>query len=532
MPRSRSLIFDRLWEASTATRPWVVDHESAAVRVRDGQVVPADIAVAAGRAASLFESQGVGVGDRCVVWLDLPLDIVVALAALTAIGAVPILISPAMGVETLTRVLAPIPPVARIVTTATRVKACSAVAVSGRVEDWAVFSEECSGLVPRRVSVMLPGTAPYVITHTSGTTGVNKLVEYTRIAADHNSYTQEIPARLGRLRGYAAIALSPVHFRFVVGLLAALRREVPLIVVAHGDPDSVGPILERWQPTYLETHPNTFMRWESLAPAGSLASVKCFLATFDVIHPGTIRNLLAGSRSRFAIFIEIYGQSEVCAIAGRLHVKGAAGRLSRRATKRRLAGHPVGWIVPGHSWTRVVDEHGRVLGCHTAGRIQVRSTGRFSTYLNRPDAARDNLTPDGWWDTGDYGQRDRMGRLTLIDRTVERLRAIPSAIAMEDVLLARMPWLLEAIVLEVDQALTFVVTTRDGVFDHAAWKAATHDLHNVGLPVVLDDHAIPRTATGKVRRAALTALISSGDRCEEHVVSPLVSSEAMRGFIS
>lgn len=510
--RDRSLIFDQLWAAPADGRPWIFDHGSAAVRVDDGQVPLREIATAAGRAAALFESQGTRAGDRCVVWLDRPLDIIVATAGLTAIGAVPVLISPALGIEMLTRVLSPVPPVARVLTTDVRVPSCSALEVRGRVDDWASVAEEARGLEPRRASVKLPATAPYVVTHTSGTTGVNKLVEYSRGGADHNSVTQEVPALVQRLRGYAAINFSPVHFRFVVGLLAALRRRVPAIVLADDDPGSVGPVLERWRPSYLETHPNTFVKWEPLAPAGSLASVKCFLATFDVIHPGTIKTLLAGSRHPLALFWEIYGQSEACAIAGRLHVKGFVGRASERDTARRLSGHLVGRVLPGHSRTRIADQHGRVVPPGTPGRIQVRAKGRFTTYPNRPEAARDNLTADGWWDTGDWGRKDRLGRLTLIDRQVERLTLAPSAIALEDVLLDRMPWLLEVVVLERDRTLVPAVATRDGGFDAARWSAATRDLPPaLGQPVVLDEHEIPRTATGKVQRAALAGLIAERD---------------------
>jgi acyl-coenzyme A synthetase/AMP-(fatty) acid ligase len=530
--RDRSLIFDQLWKASPSAPRWIVDHGSAAVRVDDDQVTQRAVALAAGRAASMFESQGTRVGDRCVVWLDLPLDIAIVVAALTAIGAVPILISPAMDVETLTSVLSPLPPVTRVITTASRARSCTAIDVHERIDDWASLSAELDRFAPRRWSIPLPETAPYLVTHTSGTTGVNKLVEYTRAAADHNSYTQEVPARLGRLRGYAAIAVSPVHFRFVVGLLAALRRKVPLVILADHEPESVGPMLERWQPTYLETHPNTFMKWEGLVAAGAFASVKCFLSTFDVIHPGTIKNLLAGSRSRFAFFIEIYGQSEVCAIAGRLHVKGFVGRLSERDTARRLTGHLVGWIVPGHSRTRIVDDRGRIVAPRTGGRIQVRSTGRFTTYLNRPEAAMQSLTADGWWDTGDYGKKDRVGRLTLIDRQVERLSVIPSAIAMEDVLLDRMPCLLEAIVLERGRSLVPVVVTRGSDFDRSRWQAATRGLPRLGVPVVLEDGAIPRTATGKVQRAVLAELVHDLDRRESRPEALQGSVETIGEYVS
>lgn len=523
MRRDHSLIFDQLWATASDVRPWVVDHESDAVRVSDGQVSPLEIATASGRAASLFESQGMKAGDRCVVWLDQPLDIVIAAAGLTAIGAVPVLISPALSVEALITMLSPLPPVDRVVTTAARAASCSAMRVRGRVDDWASLCRESEGLAARRASIPLSDDEPYVVTHTSGTTGVNKLVQYTRAAADHNSYTQEIPARIARLRGYAAVAVSPVHFRFVVGLLAALRRRIPIIVLADHDPDSVGPIIERWRPSYLETHPNTFMRWERLAAEGSLSSVKCFLSTFDVIHPGTIKNLLNGTGSRFAMLIEIYGQSEVSAIAGQPHLKGFAGRIAERNTSRRLSGHLIGWIVPGHSRIRIVDEGGKRVKSGVGGRIQVRSTGRFSTYLNRPEAVRDNLTADGWWDTGDFGTKDRMGRLTLIDRQVERLRTAPSSIAIEDVLLDRMQWLQEAVVLERDQRLMVVVSTRDGEFDLSRWTASIDDLPPLGSPIVIDDRAIPRTATGKVQRAVLAVQVGALDAAQDQAQDPEVS---------
>lgn len=514
MLRNRSLIFDLLWSFPPDARPWIVDHESAAVRVDDGQVSPRAIAHAAGQAAALFESQGTRAGDRCVLWLEQPLDIVVALAGLTGIGAVPILLSPALDIETVSRILEPVPPVARIVTTRSRMASCSALRAIGRTDDWESLAEDARGLEPRRRSVPLPATAPYVVTHTSGTTGVNKLVEYSRGGADHNSYTQELPAMFMGLRGYAAAGFSPVHFRAVVGLLATLRRRIPLIIMANQDPDSVGPLLEKWQPIYLEAHPDTFMKWEPLAAAGSLASVRYFFSTFDVIHPRTVKTLLSGTRSRFAIFIEIYGQSEACAIAGRVHVKGLAGRVSSRRIAKRLDGHVVGWALPGHTRIRIANEDGSIAEPGTAGRIQVRAKGRFSTYPNNLEAARSNLTADGWWDTGDYGKKDRLGRLTLMDRRVERLTVAPSAIAIEDVLLERMPWLQEAVVLERDHQLIPVVAPRSGAFDHAHWSASVRDLTHIGEPIVIDERAIPRTATGKVQRAPLAALVSDMERAE------------------
>jgi acyl-coenzyme A synthetase/AMP-(fatty) acid ligase len=508
--RDRSLIFDQLWAASADGPRWVFDRGSEAVRLDDGQVSLREIAKAAGRAAALFESQGTRPGDRCVVWLDTPLDIIIAAAALTAIGAVPVQLSPALDIDTVRQVLAPLPPVDRVVTTSSRLRSSSALEVKTRTDDWASLADEAASLEPRRSSLALPPTAPYVVTHTSGTTGVSKLVMYSRGSTDHNSLTQEMPALIQRLRGRAAISFSPVHFRFVVGLLAALRRKVPAIVLADEDPASVGPLLRRWQPSYLEAHPNTFMKWEPLAPAGALSSVKCFLTTFDVVHPGTVRNLLEGSRYPFALFWEIYGQSELCAIAGILHVRGFAGRTWGRRIERRIGGHLLGWGLPGHSRIRIVDSDGEAVQPGTPGRIQVRSKGCFTTYLNRPEAVGANLTADGWWDTGDWGKMDRLARVSLIDRQVERLASGLSAVALEDVLLKRMPWLLEAIVLERDRELVPVVVSRNGPLDAAGWRAATRDLPFLShQPVVVSESDIPRTATGKVQRTALAERVTA-----------------------
>ena len=508
--RNRYLIFDQLWAASQDSPHWIFDRGGDAVRVDDGQVSLREIAMAAGRAAALFESQGTRPGDRCVVWLDTPLDIIVAAAGLTAIGAVPIQLSPALGADMVARMLEPIPPVDRVITTASRLAAASALPVRSRTDDWLSLVDESASLQPRRSSLALPPTAPYVITHTSGTTGVNKLVMYSRGATDHNSRTQEIPAMLQRLRGRAAISFSPVHFRFVVGLLAALRRNVSAIVLADEDPGAVARILRQWRPSYLEAHPNTFMKWEHLAPEGALESVKCFLTTFDVIHPGTVKTLLAGTRHPLALFWEIYGQSEMCAIAGILHVKGLAGRTWGRGVQRRMAGHLVGWRVPGHSRIRIVDAAGNGVPTGTAGRIQVLSQGCFTGYPNRPEAVGANMTADGWWDTGDWGKMDRLARVVLLDRQVERLTSAPSAIALEDILLDRLPSLLEVVVLERDGELIPVVATRNGPLDSTQWSEATRDLPLAGRrPVVVDEGDIPRTATGKVQRALLIERIAA-----------------------
>lgn len=508
MTRNHKLIYDQLIEMAPNSRRWISDHTSDAVQVIDNEVALTDIADAAARAATLFDSTGIQPGDYCAVWLDQPLDIMIVIAALTAVGGVPVLLSPGLDAETLDRMLEPVA-IERIVTTGERRAKCEQISSLVQVDDWAELASRLPGTPARRITaVSMPDSAPYIVTHTSGTTGVPKLVQYTRQATDNQGYAQEIGAILGRLRGYSAVAVSPVHFRTVTGLLCALRRNVPLIILSDHSAASVARFVRRYQPIYLEAHPNTLMQWEHLADDGTLASVRHYVSTFDVIHPATVRRLLAGSRYRLASFVEAYGQSELGGIAATLHLKGLTGRRSRTRKGKIPNGHSTGWTAPGYSRARIVGPDGVPVPAGTAGRIQVRSAGLFQTYINRPEAAEANFSPDGWWDTGDYGKKTRFGRLILIDRQVELMTVIPSAIAMEDVLLARMPWLLEAIALEHDQRVVPVVAVREGTFDDTAWRAAVSDLPQLAPPVVLDFGDFPRTATGKIQRSVLSKLIA------------------------
>ncbi|RDI65139.1 class I adenylate-forming enzyme family protein [Nocardia pseudobrasiliensis] len=513
--RNHRLIYDQLQETAPRARPWIIDHASAAVPVIDDQVDLSDVADAAARTATLFESLGIEPGDYCAVWLDAPIDIAIIVAALTAVGGIPILLSPKLDADTVASMVEPVP-VERIVTTGDRRAACAEIQPFERIHEWAALAAELPVTRPRRTcAVAMPSTSPYVVTHTSGTTGVPKLVQYTRQATDNQGYAQEFMAPLGAPTQPVAVAVSPVHFRAVSGLLCALRRNVRLMVLADESPRSVGRLVRRWKPIFLEAHPNTFMDWESLARNGSFASVRYFVSTFDVIHPRTVRRMLAGSKHRFAILLEAYGQSELGGSVGTVHVKGLVDLIGLLPipVKKLLEGHSVGWAAPGYASTRIVGPDGAEVPAGTPGRIQVRSAGQFQTYINRPEAASANLSSDGWWDTGDYGKKTRFGELILMDRQVERMSLIPSGIAMEDVLLSRLPWLAEVIVLEHDDRVVPVVAVREGHrFDEKAWRRAVSGLPKLSLPIVFDIHDLPRTATGKVQRARLTALISRQSR--------------------
>jgi acyl-coenzyme A synthetase/AMP-(fatty) acid ligase len=434
----------------------------------------------------------------------------VAVAALTGLGAIPVALSPGLDPELLAATLEPVQQDITLLAIQPLADAASRHQVP--VARQLLWEEVTSAALrePAHASgipaygVSRAPTDPYVVTHTSGTTGIPKLTIHTVRSFYEQADMQRKVISLMRLRGNLAIAVSPVHIRTLSGYAGVLLSGAPItpIICQSQEPEAMGRLLRTWRPSYLETHPNTFVAWEDLAGTDAMASVRVFLATFDATHPRTVECLLAGSRARLPMYVELYAQSECGPLANRMWLGGK--RRAGRPLPAVSEGHALGWAVPGYAQIRIADERGTGVGRGEPGRIMARTRGRFCGYLNMPGLFEKNLTADGWWDTGDYGLLDRSRQLYLLDRQVERLSSASSAVALEDILLRRFPELAEAVVLELDGRLVPVVASRSGTpLDQGAWISATGDLAAMSPPVLIGLADIPRTATGKVRRTIL-----------------------------
>jgi hypothetical protein len=115
------------------------------------------------------------------------------------------------------------------------------------------------------------------------------------------------------------------------------------------------------RPGVVKTHPNNFMQWEEFGaePRQPLASVRFYSATFDALRPGTIKNLLAASRRRRPMLLQMYGQSQTGPLSGWL--------TSKRGAERGY-GRRIGYPLPGFVRLRVVDAAGRRAPRGTIGR--------------------------------------------------------------------------------------------------------------------------------------------------------------------
>ncbi|WUJ33070.1 acyl--CoA ligase (plasmid) [Streptomyces sp. NBC_00388] len=460
--------------------------------------------------AARLVAAGVRRADRVAIHKSNNFDIALLAAAVQRIGAVPALLSPLLDGDTVSQLLH-------------RLERPWLLTDGDRLDGSGIELAAARGVLITAGSE-LPGTErldayagapvpapdvpgphdPALITHTSGTTGLPKLVVQTPDALYQRLRLQKVVAARTWRQESVALCMSFVHARFYTAVQLAIAYGNPLLVAVDPDPAKVGPLFARYRPGVVETQPNTFVDWEVLAGAVGrpLSSVRYFSATFDAMHPRTVQVLLGASVRRSPRFFQLYGQTETGPVA--------AGSCTLR-TALRGGARSVGWPLPGIIRMRVVDEQGRRVRRGRTGRVEVRSRTRAVTYLGEDARFREQLN-DGWWRMGDLGHRDLLGRLYLLDREVDHIESIGSSLEVEDHLMEQLPELREVVIVAgADGGAVPVVCTRDEKpLDEARWLAATAGLPALGKVRQLPFDALPLTATSKVRRSELIRLLEAG----------------------
>jgi HIP---CoA ligase len=162
---------------------------------------------------------------------------------------------------------------------------------------------------------------------------------------------------------------------------------------------------------------------------------------------------------------------------------------------------------------RVVDREGHALGAGEDGEVLLRGPNVMQGYLDDPEATAEAIDPEGWLHTGDVGNLDDRGYLTLTDRlkdvfTTGGFNVYPAEVEQT---LARLEDVVESAVVGVpDERLgevgrAFVVlrdgarTTEDDVVAFCAERLA-----NFKRPRYVDlVDGLPRNAGGKVLKREL-----------------------------
>lgn len=512
-PTGLGLLFDEHAQAGRTTR----FHLSRPFDIAPGagtEFSVAGLAELVQETAGLLYAAGARPGDRIAIAKDNHWDYLLLACATARFGGLPVLVAGSLPAQTLGTVLK-------------RADAQLLVTTAGILASADEQGVDLKSLVPRTVTVgsALPGTIalddlrgarepkvfrtasyePMVATHTSGTTGVPKLVVHSvDTVLGHLGRTESLRFPIVAMKRSDTVATATPfnHMRMITWSTGTLKLEPKnALLLADARPETAERMFAPRRPTYLEALPATYIGWQELAEKRPelYADVRLYVSTFDAIHPPTVRRFLHASKRRFPAWLQGWGQSETGPMTFRL--------LTRRALAAKGDRHPttrdVGRPIPGFTGMKVVDPATmKPVPNGKPGVLLTRTDGRCIGYLGEQRRWNDKARGK-WWNTGDYGLRTAAGAFRLLDREVDVIPGM-SCIELEDVLADRLPQLLEAAVIGIPGQLPLpVVSTRDGSLDEDEWRRATADLPALGEPRVLPLEEIPRTSTGKVRRVEL-----------------------------
>ncbi len=463
-----------------------------------------ELDAAANAMASRLGGLTVGRGDRVAVMTVNRPEFVIAVNAVSKLGASAVLLNPAWkalevdGAFALTR---------------PRAAVADGVAVellSGRLGVDAVIDVDVPAIecvtgadgtgTDDSVSAPLGGVGPdddAVLVFSSGTTDRPKAVRHTHRSIGHATVHWCRALGLGHSDRFG-VATPPSHILGLLNLLAAASAGATVRLHRRFDLEQVLSSIESERMTLemavapialaLADHPD-LERYD-------LSSLRYIMWGATPVTPSVAERVTARTGVRW---LAAYGASEVPVIAANPVDEPDRWRLDS-----------VG-LPPEGVQLRTVDlETGAVLGPGGTGEVQVRSESAMAGYL--PDEATADAFSDGWYRTGDVGWLEPDGWVHLTDRCKEMIKVSGFQVApaeIEGVLLGH-----PAV---ADCAVFGVADERAGEVPVAAVRlggpgATADDLASLVADslasykhlrhvVVVDD--IPRLPSGKVLRRVL-----------------------------
>lgn len=348
--------------ARYSSTPLTLDHDLDVLPEAGRRLTVAELAYYVDDLAGRLWAAGVRPGEHIVIHKAANFDVWVLATAASRLGAVPVMLSSALDAATIGALLRRLDK-PKLLTDVHKLDALAdvpltdlvkrVVIVSGSRPDAASLSELAD--TPRVDPVFRQQDEPAMITHTSGTTGLPKLVVHTPRTMGERLRPQWRLLSLMRRRETVAIHISFVHSRMFAAMALALLKDMPVLLMNESDPDVVAEFFLKNRPGFIEALPNSFMEWERLTEdrRKPFASVKYFSSTFDAMHPRTMVRLINSSERRGALFFQIYGQSEVGPAVGRAYFSKSAHRANGRC---------VGWAMPGCAKVRVTGRDGTLRG--------------------------------------------------------------------------------------------------------------------------------------------------------------------------
>ena len=453
------------------------------------------------RRAKQLARLGIKPGTKVMVYKSPAFDTYLLALALTKLGAVPVMVSYHLGAEVIKVFGQRLGQGHALIYDQKTAKKVSQLATPNGSSYLSLDSILDAKEVNELESTKFDLDAIAYMTHTSGTTGIPKLICHSCLSMGWRTLWQKRVLDLMQERKLCSFLVSPVHSRFNIGVSSLMSLGFPMMPLSNPDLSSVEAAFRAHPPYAVETHPNHFVQWRGLAQGHPdlFKETKYFHSTFDAINGDTMASFLKAAKANHPVFLQVYGQSECGPMILRAH---------RLRSLANLEARDMGLGLGDLTEARICDAEGNPVKQGQPGHIQLYSKGRALTYYQEEERFAENVYGE-WWDSGDYGYIDQRGHLYLQDRQVDLVEDLPSTLALEDVLLDKLDFLAEVVIIRDPKGYAQpVIAVNDGMtMEWTAWWEVTSDMPFMNKPIVIDWLEYPRTETMKIKRSSLYDLL-------------------------
>ncbi|MCU0687061.1 MAG: acyl--CoA ligase [Polyangiaceae bacterium] len=363
--------------------------------------------------AAFYHAAGVRPKDPVAVYIEEGVENYVHLVALTALGAIPVLINSNMKPEVAAEY------VRRVGAVGAFLGPTQAAALAPHLDRERLRFVATPTSAAAAPQGPLPENYPYrhapddvaVLCHSSGTTGAPKAVieqhaqlfagTRRRLLEHHHSEAERVLS-----------AMPHSHSGGIVFFMISIMSGVPILLMTDPSARAVLPAIERFRPTTVVGFNRTFSDLASAdLDAFDLSSVARWMNAADTAHEKHIRRLVArgshlenGERVPGSTFVDQLGSTEMAfALFQKNYTKDSNdyGRSIGRP-------HPIAEAA-------ALDEDGTPLGPGRVGRLGVKAPSVTAGYWNDSlMTCRSRL--NGYWLTGDLVYKDAQGTFFHVDR--------------------------------------------------------------------------------------------------------------------
>src|SRR2546421_801958 len=426
------------------------DHRGAVVLLGHSLL---DLVALRDRYATWYRANGVRPGEPVGVVVAEGLEPLIHFFALSALGAIPVLVNDAVPIPTMVRYLNFVGVVGVVADDTTRLASAYRADPRQRPRFVALAAEVQAY---NGESANLPAQYPYrhapddvvALIHSSGTTGTPKST-----MLGHRQFWDGKQPRMVRFPAEPydrLMSLMPhSHAGGLSYFLTATLLGLPTVVMGDWRRTVVEPVMEAFQPTMVASFPRTFVELATgELPVRGAAPVHSWFNTGDSAHYGHIRRLVQlGERPAGLITAWLLptDHPENEALPGSQYVDGLGssemgmalfGGLTTPETPRndRCVGKAQEAVIKA----AVLDDDGEELPDGTVGLLAVITPSRTPGYWKNPRLTA-SFELNGYWLTGDGAWRDSEGNFYHLDRTVDVIDTVDGpvySLPIEEVLLA------------------------------------------------------------------------------------------------